>query len=201
MKINYKRSELCEMVVIGRCPFGIKTESGQYFRVGSYSCTHCRFFKTINTTEKYVECSYHDKIKIYLASALFTRAEIEYNIKLYRELKTKGYEVFLPQDKCEGMTDSKKIADNCKKGIIESDILVVNMEGTDVDSGTSWECGYATALNKPIIGLRTDFRQRGDDGGLNCMLSQNVNVLITKFEIRSIVDEIDINIKRIFENG
>jgi nucleoside 2-deoxyribosyltransferase len=47
------------------------------------------------------------------------------------------------------------------------------MEGTDVDSGTAFECGFATGINKPIIGLRTDFRQRGDNKGLNLMLSES----------------------------
>jgi nucleoside 2-deoxyribosyltransferase len=113
------------------------------------------------------------KTKIYLASALFTLAEIEYNKKLANKLQELGYEIFLPQEQCDGLTDPYSIYEKCIEGIRWCDFLVVNMEGTDVDSGTAFECGFATGINKPIIGLRTDFRQRGDNKGLNLMLSES----------------------------
>jgi nucleoside 2-deoxyribosyltransferase len=46
------------------------------------------------------------------------------------------------------------------------------MDGSDPDSGTCWECGYAYT-KKPIILFRTDFREAGDVPGspFNLMLS------------------------------
>jgi nucleoside 2-deoxyribosyltransferase len=131
------------------------------------------------------------KTKIYLASALFTKAEQELNTKLANELRTKGYVVYVPQEFCEGMTESKQIAFTCKKGIEDCDIVVANLEGADVDSGTAWECGYANALGRPVIGIRTDFRQRGDDGGLNCMLSQDAVEVVGGDSIEKIVNKVD----------
>lgn len=131
------------------------------------------------------------KTKIYLASALFTIAEQEYNKKLEQALIDRGYDVFLPQEKCEGFVDSNIISFTCKQGINDCNIIVANLEGTDVDSGTAWECGYANALDKPVIGIRTDFRQRGDDGGLNCMLSQNAVEVINEIHMVKIVGHIE----------
>ena len=37
------------------------------------------------------------------------------------------------------------------------------LDGNDVDSGTAAEIGYAAALAKPVVGLRTDLRPSGDN--------------------------------------
>jgi nucleoside 2-deoxyribosyltransferase len=37
------------------------------------------------------------------------------------------------------------------------------LDGTDVDSGTAAEIGFAAALDIPTVGLRTDFRPAGDN--------------------------------------
>jgi len=37
------------------------------------------------------------------------------------------------------------------------------LDGTDVDSGTAAEIGYAAALGTPVVGLRTDLRVTGDN--------------------------------------
>ncbi|HEY3832546.1 MAG TPA: nucleoside 2-deoxyribosyltransferase [Acidimicrobiia bacterium] len=47
--------------------------------------------------------------------------------------------------------------------ITASDAMLAVLDGTDVDSGTAAEIGYAAALAKPIVGLRTDFRISGDN--------------------------------------
>lgn len=128
-------------------------------------------------------------MRIYLAGALFTKAEQDFNLKL-SELLSYGWDVFLPQKACEHLTDPLHIADTCRMGIMSCEVVVAILEGTDVDSGTAWECGYATGIGKPVIGIRTDFRQRGDDKGLNCMLSQNIVELITCSDINDIVTEL-----------
>ena len=39
-----------------------------------------------------------------------------------------------------------------------SDVLVAILDGVSVDTGVAFEMGYADALGKPIIGLKTDYR-------------------------------------------
>jgi len=47
--------------------------------------------------------------------------------------------------------------------IREADGLVAVLDGVDVDSGTAAELGFAYALGKPILGLRTDYRRTGEN--------------------------------------
>jgi nucleoside 2-deoxyribosyltransferase len=51
--------------------------------------------------------------------------------------------------------------------IDDADTMVAVLDGVDVDSGTASEIGYGFARGKRIYGLRTDFRQSGEnEGGL-----------------------------------
>jgi nucleoside 2-deoxyribosyltransferase len=43
--------------------------------------------------------------------------------------------------------------------------LLAVVDGNDIDSGTAAEIGAASALGKPVVGLRTDFRSMGDNDG------------------------------------
>lgn len=49
-------------------------------------------------------------------------------------------------------------------GMIErcSAVLAI-LDGADVDSGTAAEIGFAAALHRPVVGLRTDIRLSGDN--------------------------------------
>ena len=40
--------------------------------------------------------------------------------------------------------------------------MVAFFDGSKVDDGTAREIGYAFAKGKPVIGIRTDFRNAGD---------------------------------------
>lgn len=60
-----------------------------------------------------------------------------------------------------------------------SDLVVAILDGSDVDSGTAAEIGYAVALNKPVIGIRSDMRMSGDN------LATPVNLQVAYFIERS----------------
>jgi uncharacterized protein (DUF952 family)/nucleoside 2-deoxyribosyltransferase len=47
--------------------------------------------------------------------------------------------------------------------IERADALFAVLDGTDVDSGTAAEIGYASGLGRTIVGLRTDFRMAGEN--------------------------------------
>jgi nucleoside 2-deoxyribosyltransferase len=47
--------------------------------------------------------------------------------------------------------------------IARADAVLAILDGTDVDSGTAAEIGYAAALHKPVVGLRMDVRVTGDN--------------------------------------
>ncbi len=49
--------------------------------------------------------------------------------------------------------------------IERADGLFAVLDGVDVDSGTAAEIGFAAANEKPIVGLRLDVRESGDNEG------------------------------------
>lgn len=46
-----------------------------------------------------------------------------------------------------------------------ADALLAILDGTDVDSGTAAEIGFAAAIGTPTVGLRLDVRSTGDNAG------------------------------------
>lgn len=112
-------------------------------------------------------------MKLYFAGPLFTAAERAWNFQLVAALREGGHEVFLPQDQEPGKRAAAIFATDVG-GIDWADALVAVMDGSDPDSGTAWECGYAYG-KKPIVLVRTDFRVTvGDDGApYNPMLSES----------------------------
>ena len=125
------------------------------------------------------------KKTIYFAGPLFTQAERMWNLKLSEIIKTRreDIEIFLPQEEekeaiTDGILDFKKIFGICLDGIHSSDIIVAVLDGSDSDSGTCFECGYAYSQRKPIIGVRTDIRG-GHDNGLNAMLNHSCSSVIS----------------------
>ena len=114
---------------------------------------------------------------VYLAAPLFSEAECDFNRKLRDEIKSAGFNVFLPQEDSNNVRDEKNrqniIFNKNVDAIENSSIIVAVIDGTDVDSGTAWEIGYAFARGKPIIGLRTDFRTLGIEGTVNLMIERS----------------------------
>ena len=55
------------------------------------------------------------------------------------------------------------IGENNKNAIEQATGLVAVLDGTDVDSGTASEIGYAAAFKKPILGYKGDFRSSAAD--------------------------------------
>jgi Nucleoside 2-deoxyribosyltransferase len=125
-----------------------------------------------------------DKKQIYLAGPLFSQAERDFNVLLRDRLVEMGFLVFLPQEDGND-TESSRLEDrqriifeNDVRGIDESDIVLAVLDGgSDVDSGTAWEMGYAYAKGIPVLGLKTDFRTFGDEGIINLMMEISIDTL------------------------
>lgn len=123
-------------------------------------------------------------MKIYLAGPLFTLAERKFNEVLTNALKIEypGIRVILPQKKgrelaalkAKKLVSKKQFLRKMYKysifSIEKCDAVVAILDGADADSGTCIELGYAKAIGKRIIGVRTDFRG-SEDRGLNLMIS------------------------------
>jgi len=146
--------------------------------------------------------------KIYLAAPLFSLGEREFNSRLANSIAKQMPRInfILPQDyaKCiieqEGFLD--KVFNNCISSIDEADALLCILDGSDIDSGTCIEMGYAYAIKKVIIGVRTDFRS-SEDKGVNLMVSKVCNEMIwlpsTLLTMEQLVEEISVTLKRVLK--
>ena len=90
------------------------------------------------------------------------------------------------------------IAGNNTKGIIESDGLFAVLDGTDVDSGTASEIGYASGIGKPVTAYRGDFRNAGDNEGSIVNLQVAYFIQKSGGRITSSLDEAENEIRRMF---
>ncbi|MGB8310213.1 MAG: nucleoside 2-deoxyribosyltransferase [Methanoregula sp.] len=128
------------------------------------------------------------RYRIYLAAPLFSEAERTYNAVISDILRSHYYEVYLPQETGDdhaerGKKEHAQIFRRNKRAIKDADFVVAIIDGADADSGTSWEIGYATGLNKKVIALRTDFRVAGSHERVNLMLEQSTSVVTDKFKL------------------
>ena len=133
---------------------------------------------------------------IYLAAPLFSDAEREFNCKLRDQITKRGFSVFLPQEDSNDTTEMRHeekqnyIFNENLKAIDNSDIIVAILDGgSDVDSGTAWELGYAFARKKPVLALKTDFRTLGSEGVVNLMIEVSADSLAT--DINGLMDALE----------
>lgn len=97
-------------------------------------------------------------MKAYLASPFFDGYEIAMVRDAKKVLMEKGLEVFMPMEhKIENDMELSNfewgngVFKMDKNAIHSCDIMVVLYFGLYSDTGTAWECGYAHALNIPVI--------------------------------------------------
>jgi len=134
---------------------------------------------------------------LYLAGPLFTLAERDFNANLSSSIleKRPDLTIILPQDEGLKFKDcdnkNEKIFVDCIASVDRADIVVAILEGSDADSGTCVELGYAHGRGKAILGIRTDFRV-SEESGLNLMLPFACQELYlnTSASLDDIVDKI-----------
>jgi len=117
-------------------------------------------------------------MRIYFAGPLFTTAERDFNRAVADHLRLYGHEVFLPQEVEQVETQADTIFAAETKAMEWCDAIVVNADGPDPDSGSSWEHGNCWREKLSVV-FRTDIRDI-DDGfpPFNLMLAQSANTVI-----------------------
>ncbi len=108
-------------------------------------------------------------MRIYMAGAMFTQADKEFNLRLAATLRDNDFEVYCPNE-------SEPINDKTRTdvtGAMIYDYDIGELEASNVvlfqvseDSGSNWEAGYMDALAKyadparwyGVMGMATDIR-------------------------------------------
>ena len=136
-------------------------------------------------------------MKIYLAAPVFSQMERQYNRRIAEKLSAllPRSEVILPQDfrvgpRGSSFNDRRHLAALCKrcmKEISSADAVLALLDGADADSGVAFEVGYARGQGKPVLGVRTDYRQL-QLKGLNVMLAEGCTDVICHFSFNENLD-------------
>ena len=146
-------------------------------------------------------------MKIYFAAPLFSEAEREFNVKVTKELRKEGFDVFLPQEHSESIeipdTDEKRrklltgFFTNDIEAIDGCDILLIVLDGRVPDEGACFELGYAYARGKICVGLKTDSRvsEMGTDnamivGSLGDNVAKDLDSLTTMLKSIKVITEL-----------
>ena len=75
------------------------------------------------------------------------------------------------------------IFENNRDAIRTADLVVANLNGITTDDGTAWELGYAAALQKPAIGVFTDWRKRFEgEEVVNLMISRSLDTIVQSLD-------------------
>jgi nucleoside 2-deoxyribosyltransferase len=131
------------------------------------------------------------KPKVYLAGPLgfYEAGQFYYSRVLVPYVRDQGFDVLDPWEIAEatmrrlrglGLSSealagalasvNDEIAEQNRRMIDRSDFMLAILDGSDVDSGTAAEIGYAAARNKVIVGIRSDLRMSGDNSATSINL-------------------------------
>ena len=102
---------------------------------------------------------------VYFAGDLFNHKDLIGNLLLAEAIEKESsgsYVCILPQHLEQSTNRSIDIRNNDLSKILSADLILVNFDGTELDSGTVIEFLFAKALDIPAVILRSDFRSAGD---------------------------------------
>jgi nucleoside 2-deoxyribosyltransferase len=151
-------------------------------------------------------------MRIYLAAPVFSQVQRQYNRRLAEALTARlpRCEIVLPQDFRLGpggasFNDRRRLAaiyQLCTEAIRGADMVMALLDGADADSGVAFEVGYARGTGKPVLGVRTDYRQL-QIKGLNVMLAEGCTDVLCHFSfderLDSLVEAIVPHLERLAE--
>ena len=127
-------------------------------------------------------------MKIYLAGKVRSESERKFLEEIDELCKGLGFETFLPHRDvglCSGMEDVGRIFEgDVKKGFKGVDIVVAVLDGLHVGAGTAWEMGYAQAIGKKVIGLKTDRKVEESLGDISVIIAGQVDIVGGMEELR-----------------
>jgi nucleoside 2-deoxyribosyltransferase len=124
-------------------------------------------------------------MRAYIAGPLFNEGERWWNAEIDARVRKLGFTTYIPQRdgvKLENKGDVLKIFESDKNALMQADLIVANLDGMDVDSGTAWELGFAEGLGKHCVGVYTDWRLHFKYQTVNLMIQCSVDKLVHSLE-------------------
>lgn len=139
----------------------------------------------------------------YLAAPLFSVYERARNVQVARVIEEEGFGVLLPQSIAapllqDGTIDTQHIFRECLAQLESADGLLALADGSDVDSGTAWEIGYAFARGLPIILVRTDMR-RAEKDVVNAVVFHSAANVVSCSGYRKSPQDVEFELRRLLQ--
>lgn len=108
----------------------------------------------------------------YIAGPLFNEKEREFLEDINGLCRAIGMSTYLPSQDggLLNQDNDNEVFQMDIKALNKANIVIASLNGTDVDSGTSFELGYAFAKGKKLFGLHTDFRTFSPTSEVNLMI-------------------------------
>jgi len=122
---------------------------------------------------------------IYIAGPLFTEEQRRYLEKVEKAIQEIGYKTYLPHRDAGIFKRNENSGEEFFKKDIEKinecNIVVAVLNGSEVDSGTSWEMGFAYSKNIKIYGILDDTRKPSKNL-LNPMILNSTTEVVDNIE-------------------
>ena len=107
-----------------------------------------------------------ESLRVYFAGDLFNHKDLAGNLLLtdaIEKVSEQRFRCILPQNLEQSTGRSVDIRNQDLLEVMLADVLLLNFDGTELDSGTVVEFIYAKSLDIPCVILRSDFRNGGDE--------------------------------------
>lgn len=119
--------------------------------------------------------------KVYIGGPLFTEGDRKLLEDIDRLCTRVGLQTYLPHRDAglfeRGTKSSRRFFLGDLSKLDEVDLIIAVLNGIEVDSGTSFEMGYAHAKETPIIGYVNDTRIYDPQNQLNPMIMNSLHSL------------------------
>ncbi len=121
-----------------------------------------------------------NSMKIYIAGPLCSEKERKFLEEIDKECEKLGFQTFLPHRDCglyKGMEDIDKIAKKDVEEIYNCGLMIGVLNGIYVGAGTAWEMGFAQALGKKVLALKTDRKIEESIGEISAVILGNTEIV------------------------
>lgn len=125
--------------------------------------------------------------KIYIAGPLCEKNERDFLEKIDKICKKLGFETFLPHRDAGLFKEIKNINEIAEKDfeqLHKCDILIGVLNGICVGAGTAWEMGYMQAIEKKVIGLKTDRKLSESISDVSVIIAGKVKIVESLKELK-----------------
>jgi nucleoside 2-deoxyribosyltransferase len=132
-------------------------------------------------------------VKIYIAGPLFTEIERGYLEDMDEFIRNLGFNTYLPHRDgglfIRGVDNSLDFFKKDVDAIKSCNILIAILNGSDIDSGTSWEMGFAYSNGIPIIGMLNDTRKPNLELLNPMILNSSIKIVKDKDELKEALEK------------